>query len=212
MWAAIDAAEGELDRGRWPIGRPARRSASSRSTQSRAPTLLGAVPPLPRGRGLGREVRRVEVPHLVGDALAGRAASSPNWRIVSSRPYRVWPASRLRGDRGTCAPASRAGRARRSRSIRGVRADVHRGRHAEAAGEHRAPVEQVPLVVLEQVVRPRHRGEQGLVVLRAPSGAGEQPEAVVEVVAHLLRAHRHHAGGGQLDGEGDAHRGAGRSR
>ena len=40
-------------------------------------------------------------------------------------------------------------------------------------------------------------------VLRAPSGAGEQSEAIVEVVEHLLGAHRHHAGGGQLDGEGD---------
>ena len=32
--------------------------------------LLRSVPPLPRGRGLGREVGRVEVPHLVGGALA----------------------------------------------------------------------------------------------------------------------------------------------
>ena len=53
----------------WPIGTPARRSANSRVHPVEGDALLGAVPPLPRGRGLGGEVRRVQVPHLVGDAL-----------------------------------------------------------------------------------------------------------------------------------------------
>ena len=163
--------------------------------------LLGAVPPLPRGGGLGGEVRRVQVPHLVGDALPVELVlAEVTDRLEQAVPG--LPRDRLRGDQGLA--HQRVEQVEHGEPIHPrVRTDVHRGGHPEPAGEHRAPVEQVPLVGREQVVGPRHRREQGLVVLRAPSGAGEESEAIVEVVAHLLGAHRHHAGGGQLDGEGD---------
>ena len=61
--------------------------------------------------------------------------------------------------------------------------------------------EQLAFVVGQQVVRPGHRvGERelpGRARLRAP----QQPEPIGESVADLDRAHRGHAGGGQLDSQ-----------
>ena len=104
----------------------------------------------------------------------------------------------------TCAPASRAGRARRSdpsghprrRAPRPPRRSRRRTRSTDPTGS----------------ARRRRAGRRTRTPRRGASGgaAGPSPEPESsrnrssEVVAHLLRAHRHHAGGGQLDGEGDA--------
>ena len=44
---------------------------------------------------------------------------------------------------------------------------------------------------------------QGLVSFQPSPGPGEQPESIAEVVTEILRAHRNHAGGGELDRQRD---------
>ncbi|MFN8028047.1 MAG: hypothetical protein U0W40_17285 [Acidimicrobiia bacterium] len=78
---------------------------------------------------------------------------------------------------------------------------AHRG-EVEPAGEHRGGVEQRPLVVVEELVRPLDRVVQRVLTLGGAGRATQQTKPVGEPVAHVFGAHRGHAGGGELDAEG----------
>ncbi len=90
---------------------------------------------------------------------------------------------------------------RRPRAARLVRGAHRLDRvEAEAAGEHADLGEQLLLVGLEQVVRPRHQ----VVEVAMPGDhrrlrAREQVEAWIEPLGQRLRAHHTHACGSQLD-------------
>ena len=59
--------------------------------------------------------------------------------------------------------------------------DAHRGREVERAREHREPVEQCPLPIVEELVAPPDRGTQRLVAIGdAPAGARQHVEMAVE--------------------------------
>jgi hypothetical protein len=73
-----------------------------------------------------------------------------------------------------------------------------------AAGEDRGAHQRQPLGLAQQVVRPLHRMAQGLVAAERPPPAAQQPEALVEALEDLARAHRPHARRGKLDGERNA--------
>ena len=87
-----------------------------------------------------------------------------------------------------------------------------RGRHhrlggfeRERSGEHAEPPERDLLLVVEAFVAPVDRGGQGLLTGHHGAGAsGQEPEAVVELGGDALGGELTAAGGGQLDGEGDA--------
>jgi hypothetical protein len=60
-------------------------------------------------------------------------------------------------------------------------------------------------LVAEQLVAPVHRGLERLVALERRAGApGQQPEAVRQPLQELPGWQGAHAGGGQLDGQGEA--------
>ena len=73
----------------------------------------------------------------------------------------------------------------------------------EAAGEHRATLQQSPFRFVEQIVGPLHHVAQRLVPFQPASGPDQQPETVVEPVAQLRRGHRHHSGRRQFDRQRD---------
>ena len=86
-----------------------------------------------------------------------------------------------------------------------VGADRLGGGQLAAAGEHRQPGEQAAFVLEQQVVAPVHHRPQGLLAGQGGAGApGEQPEAVVEPFGHGGQRQRAEAGGGELDGQGQA--------
>ena len=87
------------------------------------------------------------------------------------------------------------------------------GRRAERLGQaepertraHRQPTQQTALVVVEQVVAPRHRRQQGLLSRQRRAGAaGQQPEPLVEITGDPLRRQLPAACRGELDGQRDA--------
>ena len=57
----------------------------------------------------------------------------------------------------------------------------------ESTGEHRTPLQQRLLGVVEQVVGPRHRVAQRLVAFQPAPRADQQPEPVIETIPHLAR-------------------------
>ena len=83
-------------------------------------------------------------------------------------------------------------------------ATAHGARQIESAGEHRTPCQQRLLGVVEQVVGPLHGVAQRLMALQTAPRSDQQPEPVVEPVAHLGDRHRQHARCGQLDRQRDA--------
>ena len=74
-----------------------------------------------------------------------------------------------------------------------------------AADEDRQPSEQAPLVFEEEVVAPVHDGTQRLLAgQRGAGAAGEQREAVAESLGQRGQGEGSKAGGGKLDGQGQA--------
>ena len=63
----------------------------------------------------------------------------------------------------------------------------------ESAGEHRTPLQQLLLRVIEVVVGPRHRVAQRLVACQATPGPDQQAESTIETIPHLAGGHRCHA-------------------
>ena len=88
-WAAIDAA---TDRSPWSVAhrKAARRSANSRSTQSSAMRCSG---PFHRSHAVAASAAKYDACRCrTSSVVPCRSSwSSPKWRIVSSRPYRVCP-------------------------------------------------------------------------------------------------------------------------
>ena len=83
--------------------------------------------------------------------------------------------------------------------------DRFHGIEREAADEHREPVEQRPLPLVEQTIAPLDRREQRLMpAVGAPRSLGEQAEAIVEARGDLVRAEMSHARGRELDRERNA--------
>lgn len=84
-------------------------------------------------------------------------------------------------------------------------ADGLRGLEGEAAREDREAPEEDLLVRGEQAIAPVDGGPQRLVARQcAAAAAGEEAEAVVEALLELADGEAADAGGGELDGEGDA--------
>jgi hypothetical protein len=80
-----------------------------------------------------------------------------------------------------------------------------RGGHIEPSEEHRQLVEDVPLGLAQQLVRPVDCVPQCLEMPRhARCLAGQQPEPLVKALRHLLHRHRARSRGGQLDREWQA--------
>ena len=74
------------------------------------------------------------------------------------------------------------------------------GLQREGPREHRHHPEYPPLVLIEQLVAPLHRGGQRLLPRRRrPVPVGQQREPVTDPVQQLRHAQRLHPGGGQLD-------------
>src|SRR5262249_32416266 len=86
-----------------------------------------------------------------------------------------------------------------------VTADLLSSLQAEAANEDAEPVEDSPLVWIEQRVAPFESGAQGLVALQVPAAASsQQPEAGAQPCFALGRRHRPDPGRRQLDCQGQA--------
>ena len=74
----------------------------------------------------------------------------------------------------------------------------------EAARAHAQPAQHPALVVVEEVVAPLDRGQQRLLARqRGARPAGEQPEALAEIVGDPLRRELSATGRGQLDRQRD---------
>ena len=64
-------------------------------------------------------------------------------------------------------------------------------RKIEAAREHREPVEEPAILLIEKLVRPSHRGSEGLMALEStPWPTPKEPKAVGEPLEQLSRAQR----------------------
>ncbi len=74
----------------------------------------------------------------------------------------------------------------------------------EPTREHRTPLQQRLLRVVEVVVGPCHGVAQGLVAFRPAPGADQQPEPLIKTITHLARRHRRHPRNRQLDRQRDA--------
>ena len=126
-------------------------------------------------------------------------------RTGGSSPASKTGSARLTGRRpaATCAPARPADPGWRSRRVVG---SGHRAGalQVESTGEHRTPLQQRLLRVIEVVVGPRHRVAQRLVACQAAPRAHQQPEPLIETITHLAGGHRRHPRGRQLDGQRDA--------
>ena len=90
----------------------------------------------------------------------------------------------------------------------GVAADRDHGGEFHRSREHRQPVEERPLLLVEEPVGPRHDVPQGAVPGRGgPASAAEHPERLLrrlQGVEQAGQAQRERAGGGQLEGERQA--------
>ena len=64
---------------------------------------------------------------------------------------------------------------------------VCRRSDVETVGEHRAMLQHEPFAGVEQVVGPAHRVAERLVAFEASPDTRQQPEPVIETVAHILR-------------------------
>ena len=171
--------------------------------------LPGAVP---QGHDVG--FAPGEVAGMGGADLVGRH----RWRRVA--PRRTGgssPASRTgsapmtgRRPAATCAPARRADPGRRSRRHR-IRQPRSAG-EVEAAGEHRTPLQHSLLGVVEQVIGPLHRVAQRLVAFQAAPRPDQQPEAVIEAIAHFARRSSTPSERPPTRSPAESRRGGGRSR
>ena len=103
----------------------------------------------------------------------------------------------------TCAPARRADRGWRSRRSHRIRPTAQALCEVEPTGEHRIPVQQGLLRVVEQVIGPLHGVAQCVMVFRPAPGADQQPKPLIESITHLGYRHRRHPGSRQLDGQRD---------
>ena len=178
----------------------ARRFASSSGEPCRMPRVVADCP---TARG-----RRLPARRSSGHARCGLSSASPvatscssaNWRIVSSIENRV----RV-DDRSATTSDLRTSASSRSRVANSspVPATAHAPVEVESAGEHRTSCQQGLFGVIEQVVRPLHRMAQGLMAFQAAPRPDQQPEPVVEPIAHLGDRHRLQARGGQLDRQRD---------
>src|SRR6516162_2480191 len=95
------------------------------------------------------------------------SCSSANWRIVSGIENRACPDER----------------SARSSDFRTSAFEV------EAAREHRTPLQQHLLRVVEVVVRPGHRVAQGLVACQTAPRSHQEPEALIEAITHVAGGH-----------------------
>ena len=78
------------------------------------------------------------------------------------------------------------------------------GSEVERAGEHRQPPEHHTLVVVEQIVGPRHRRQQRPMSFLGPTRpTRQQPEPLIETTCDLRRRHRTNPRGGELDRQRD---------
>ena len=157
----------------------------------------GTVPALPPPDRLAREVRRVPV--------AGRLALiGLRQPLVGERPDGLEQA--VPGPRGAVVGDDEGLAHQRVEQPQHLDVVARLGdgaqrRQVEAAGEHRRRAQHRALVVVQQVVGPRHRVPQRRLAIRPELGPGQQPEPVAEPVPHLDRAHRRHPRRGQLDAE-----------
>ena len=168
------------------------------------------------------QIGQVRIEAADRGGLAGPAAVRADLVRQPQRPGRV-PRPQLRGRRigGEPGPAERPQRLQHAepgalpgvphhqravdqvRQRTGVAADRHHGGVLDGAGEDREPLEQGPLLVVEQTVGPLDDVAQRPVPRRGrPAAAAQHLEGVGHRVEQAAQAQRERAGGGELESEG----------
>ena len=191
----------EIAAGRRPSGTQRADSASS-SAEPRVGLALARTVPQREHVGLASgEVTGVRGAGRRRPRPDATSCSSANWRMVSSIENRVRPDERSATSSDLRTSASSTSSVANSSSEPATA-------HAPAGRIRRRTPNTVAssdlLVVVEQVVGPLHRVAQRLVALQPAPRPDQQPEPVVEAIAHLDRGHRLHPRGGQLDRQRDA--------
>ena len=146
------------------------------------PCRLAGVDPLELGDPpVRRERHATPTAHAASRRGRGRTGGSSPAADTGSRCDRDDRRGR-RPARGSCRRVDRARRAPTTRRRRRSSTTECLGEaEPERPGAHRQAPQQPTLVVVEQVVAPRHRRQQGLLARqRRPSAAGEKPEPFVQ--------------------------------
>ena len=186
------------------VGGPAERGAQVRQLDGEPRVGLAAVADCPTA-----PARRLPAPRSSGHARCGSSSAAPvctscssaNWRMVSSIENRVRSADR------SATNSDLRTRASSRSSDRELIVGARRPRRHPARSNPPANTEHLAskrlFGIVEQVVGPLHGVAQRLVALQSAPRADEQPEPVVQPIAHLGDRHRQQARRGQLDRQRD---------